>query len=292
MLRRSLLGHALALSTLGASVLLAGCPREGAITLAEARDALAEAALASDAENLVTSSVELTTDFTIGGALEAAAEEIRAFVEAQLPCAEVVVSGASLRVTYGAKPGNCSYRGHTYSGTHTIAVSKAEPGEILVQHEWEAFSNGRVEVSGQADVTWSLDAGSRRVVHELEWTRLSDGKSATGSGDRTQSPLGGDWASGVVVDGERAWSGSAGDWDLQIDGVEARWADPVPQSGAYVLLTPKGRQLTLSFRRLDEDRIEVTLEGGGREFRFSVGRLGVITTLDDGGSAGSDDDDD
>lgn len=246
------------------------------LTTGEALQALEEAAVSSQASNLVSGSIEITTDFTIGGAVEAAAEEIRTFVETQLPCAEVTVTGAMLEVEYGAKPGDCTYRGHTYSGSHTIEVERNEEGNVVVSHTWNELSNGLVSVTGDATVTWSLSEKSRRVEHELTWTSLTNDVSGTGSGDRTQTALNGNLAEGIQVDGERAWTGQRGTWSLDIDAVQMRWADPVPQSGTYTLVNPDDKRMTLSFERLDSDTITVTIAGTKRSFSFDVTAAGQI----------------
>src|SRR5687768_15020842 len=147
------------------------------MTSQEALEAVDEASVSSEASSVMAGSIEIATDFTIGQAVENAAAEIRDFLGSQLPCAEVTLAGATLTVEYGANPGNCTYKGLTYTGSHAITVSKNEDSDVLVQHEWDELSNGRVSVSGTADVTWSLTDQSRRVVHELEWTRLKDGRT-------------------------------------------------------------------------------------------------------------------
>lgn len=45
-----------------------------------------------------------------------AAAELRTFIETQMPCAEIVLADAKVTITYGAKPGDCRYKGHTFSG--------------------------------------------------------------------------------------------------------------------------------------------------------------------------------
>ena len=74
----------LALST------LAGCPRakDDGFTRAEAQEALEEAQGSAASEDLMVASVEISTSFTIGGAVENAAAELRSFLAAELPCAE------------------------------------------------------------------------------------------------------------------------------------------------------------------------------------------------------------
>jgi hypothetical protein len=256
---------------------LAGCPRprEDAFTRAEAEEALEEAQGSAASEDLMAASVEVSTSFTIGGAVENAAAELRAFLASQLPCAEVTLDGATLTVEYGALPGNCTYRGHEFSGTTVVSVQVNSTSDVRVRHEWIGFSNGVVVLDGTADVTWNLDARERRVLHHAEWTHLVTGRTGVGEGDRVQRPLAGGIEEGFVVDGSRSWTGSPGrTWELAIDGVEMRWADPVPQAGSYTLESPAGKTLALGFSRVDADTIQVTVTGPrGRSFSFDVNRL-------------------
>lgn len=246
------------------------------MTTAEALQAVQEASVSGDAENVTSGSIEITTDFTIGQAAENAAMEIRTFIESQLPCAAVTVTGASLSVEYGAKAGSCTYKGNTYSGKHDITVTRNDMADVVVNHTWTKLSNGRVEVTGTAEVTWSATSKSRHVVHEMNWTRLSDGKTGTGTGDRTQTPLAGGLVEGFEVNGSRAWTGASGQWDLSIQGVEFRWVDPVPQAGSYTLVSPKDKSMTMSFSRLDDTTIEVTLKSGDKTFLFKVTKAGTV----------------
>ncbi|MBL8739476.1 MAG: hypothetical protein JNK04_00230 [Myxococcales bacterium] len=259
-----------------AAFLVAGCPADEELTVGEAQQAVVEASVASQASNVAEGSIELTTSFTLGAAAEDAAEEIREFVVSQLPCAEVVREGATVTITYGASGDSCLFNGQNITGSHTVTVSRTDENDVLVEHTWNQLSNGRVEVSGSADVTWDSDAKTRHVVHELEWTRLSDGRTGTGSGDRLQSALDGAWKNGVIVDGDRAWDGEQGHWALAINDVEWRWVDPVPQSGSYELTTPANKQLTLTFERGDEDTIHVVVQGARRDFEFDVTSLGEV----------------
>jgi hypothetical protein len=222
---------------------------------------------------VVNGTIEISTNFTIGQAVEAAAEELGNFIVSQLPCAEITLDGATLTVEYGALPGNCTYRGHEYSGTHTITVQRNDDGDVQVDHEWIELSNGVVSVSGTANVTWSFVNGTRHVVHELIWTRLKDGRTGTGSGDRVQSVLEGGLAEGIQIDGSRTWEGDSGRWDLAINSVQVRWVDPVPQSGTYSLATPFKKTVSMTFERLDEDTIEVTLKSGDKEFKIKVNSI-------------------
>lgn len=243
------------------------------LTRSEAAAALEEAGLASEATALTSGSIELSTSFTIGGAVEAAAEELRTFVESQMPCAAVTLEGATLTIEYGANPGSCTYRGRTYAGTHQVSVMRNQMDDVVVEHRWEDFTDGRVSVTGTATVTWSLDDPSRHVLHELTWTRLADGRSGTGSGDRIQRPLEEGLLSGFSVEGSRRWVGESGTWDLAIEGVQMRWVDAVPQAGRYVLTTPENKMASLEFERVDGDTIRVTISSGARSYDFDVTTL-------------------
>ncbi len=261
------------------AVALLGCPKEkadGPMTSAEAQEALEESNVESQASALTTNSVEISTNFTIGKAVNEAASELKTFIETQLPCAEITLADATLTVKYGAKPGNCLYRGQKFSGQHIVKVAKNDD-VIEVDHEWKELSNGVVKVSGTAHVEWDFDAKERRVEHDLTWTRISDGRTGRGQGNRTQKPLAGGITEGIQVDGSRSWTGPKGKWDLAIEGVEMRWQDPCPQAGTYRLASPKGRSLTLSFQRVDGDTIEVTIKNDTKEFKFNVNSIGKST---------------
>lgn len=196
--------------------------------------------------------------------------EIASFVRSQLPCAEVTVAGATLTVEYGANPGMCTYRGQTYGGVHQVTVMRNQMDHVVVVHVWMDFHNRELSVTGQATVTWSFANRTRHVVHELTWTRQRDGRTGTGSGDRLQRPLEEGLLSGFRVDGARRWEGESGTWDLEIDGVQMRWVDPVPQAGTYTLTTPASKILTLAFARADSTTITVTIGNGSRSFDFDV----------------------
>ncbi|HEY8077722.1 MAG TPA: hypothetical protein VIF62_26530 [Labilithrix sp.] len=255
------------------ALLLTACPKENStpMTGSEASEALTESNTSSQASALQSSSIEITTNFTIGKAAQDAAGEIKDYLAAELPCAAVTLADATLTVTYGAKPGNCTYHGHTFSGTHAIHVSKNDQNEVLVDHTWTDLSNGIVKVSGTAHVTWDFSQKFRHVVYDTTWTRIADGRAGQGTGDVTQTPLAdGGLANGIQVDGSRTWQGASGKWDLSIQGVQMRWEDPVPQAGKYVLATPKNRSITLAFSRVDDATIQVELSSGDKSFTFDV----------------------
>jgi len=272
------MNRALYLIALPLTFALSGCPKERELTAAEAQDALQEAAASSQAENLAAASVDISTNFTIGGAIENAANELKTFVTSQLPCADVMLEDATLTIEYGVKPGNCLYRGHTFSGTSSITVSKNAMNEVVVDHVWSGLSNGLVELNGTAHVTWNFSDQTRHVVHDLTWTQLASGRTGKGTGDRTQKPLAGGVGEGIQIDGARSWTGPRGTWDLAIDGVQMRWSDPVPQAGSYSLSTPFDKSVSMSFARVDDDTIQVTVAGPKRDFSFNVSKAGAIAS--------------
>lgn len=277
MLRRDLRNR---LGALTLALLVIGtfsrCATE-AMTLAEATVAVEEAMIISDSSGLITATIEITSDFTIGKAVAQAVEEIRDFVAQQLPCAKLTLVAAKLTIEYGALAGNCTYRGMTFSGTHSIEVKRNANGDVLVAHNWSSVSNGRVSVSGTANVTWSVANGTRTVKYQLDWTRLSDGRSAKGSGERTQSVLSGGLVEGIELDGLDTFTTSRGTWTLETNAVQLRWADPAPQSGSLEIETPKGKKGTVSFARIDDKTISVTLSTGRFSFKFKISSLGVIS---------------
>jgi hypothetical protein len=259
---------------------LTGCPRdktEDEMSRAEANQALDEATVESQGEALASDTIEIATSFTLGQAVDVAAQQISEFLKTQLPCAAITVDSGTVTVDYSAKGTTCTYHGHVITGQSQITVEKTDAGDVVVGHQWTALSNGIVQIDGTAVVTWSSANPSRHVQHDLVIERLRDQKTLDSSGDRTQTPLNGDVSTGIVVTGTRSWSSSAGTWDLTIDSVQMRWVDPVPQAGSYTLSTPKHRTLTLDFQRKDSDTITVTLSSGSRSFAFDVTSTGQAT---------------
>lgn len=260
-----------AIPMLMAILCLPGCL---GFTVEEAKTALEEIELTSQASALEANSVEITTNFTIGQAVEQAAAEIRDYIHSQLPCADITLEGTTLTVTYGAKAGNCTWHGQTFTGSHSITVTSNEPGVVQVEHVWTELTNQIVQLDGTATVTWSASDVTRRVVHSATWTRLADGRNGQGSGDRLQQPLPKGILTGFMVDGEREWLGESGQWNLDIDNVQMRWTDPVPQAGSYTLQTPFDKDLQVSFERVTDTQIRVTISGPRNSFSFLVNKSG------------------
>lgn len=245
---------------------------QSALTRQEAVDALEESSIESQASAVTSGPVEISTHFTIGSAVDKAAAELRGFLAAEIPCAKITIEGSTITTEWGAAGDACTYKGLTYSGTSSITIQRTDPQTLQVDHTFSNLSNGKVNVTGTANVTWSGADHSRHVVHELTWTRLSDNRIGTGSGDRTQTLLypSQGLAGGIRIDGNRHWSGRSGEWDLAITGVEVRLQDPCPQAGKYSLTTPSDKTVSLSFSRKSEEVIHVTIAGPKREFSFDV----------------------
>jgi hypothetical protein len=252
----------------------------GVLTRDEAREALDEIELSSQAQALTSGAVELSTEFTIGQGAQSAGEELRDFIIAEIPCAAIALSPGQLSIEYGARPGRCSYRGQRYRGQHIINVSRNEADQVIVDHVWNDLENDSVRVDGTATVSWSLEDQARHIVHEAEWTRLRDGRTGEGSGDRVQRPLGSGWALGFAVEGEREWRGPSGHWQLDMAGVEMRWGDPVPQAGRFTLDPPYPESLSATFTRSSETAIRVTITGKRRAFDFDVNTVSSSDTAE------------
>jgi len=252
------------------AALSSGCFEERA-TNAEFRQAMDEVVVTGEVASLQDGLVEITTSFTLADGAEAVAEEVRAFVESQIPCTEVTVPQArTLSIDFGELGDNCTYRGRTYAGVVTVSY-EIQGDSVVVTHQYDGVTNGEATMDGSAVVTWTED--SRNVQTDFDFT-ISRGMIAVNS-DRTQTLVGG-LGDGIQVDGTRNWTGPSGGWDLDINSVQMRGADPVPQSGSYVLTNPNDKEFTLSFERLDEDTITVTIAGPRREFQFNVTSSGDV----------------
>jgi hypothetical protein len=159
-------------------------------------------------------------------------------------------------------------------------VSRNDADQVIVDHVWNDLESGGVRVDGTATVSWSRSDQTRHIVHEAEWTRLRDGRTGEGSGDRVQRPLGSGWALGFAVEGEREWRGPSGRWQLDMAGVEMRWVDSVPQAGRYILDTPYAESLSATFTRSSDTTVRVTIAGKRRAFDFDVNTVPTSDTAE------------
>ena len=248
-----------------------GCDLDQNVSNAEFRAAVDEVVLTGEAASLQDGVIEITTNFTLADGAAAVAEEVRTFVQSQMPCSTVdSTEPGTLVIDFGDLGDQCTYNGRTFAGVVTVSF-EIDQDAVLVTHDYEEFTNGSVTMNGQALVTWADQ--SRRVETDFEFT--GRGRTVTVDSDRTQTLLGG-LGDGIEVDGERNWTGQRGTWHLDIDQVQMRGIDPVPQSGTYTLTNPEDKELSLSFERIDENTIEVVVAAGLRSRTFHVTSAGSV----------------
>ena len=249
-----------------------GCKQEE-LTYAEAQQALEETVASTKSEAVASEVITLTTSFTIGQAVEDAAEELRSFVVSQVPCSKVTLEDATVTIDFGTLEDECTFNGHTYAGVASVHIERNNDGDVVVSHAWDGLTNGDVTLDGGATVTWSLDDGTRNVAHDAVWSDAT--RSVHATGNWTQRLLDPELGleGGIQVDGERSWDASGKVWDLQIDAVQMRGQDPVPQAGQYTLTTPEDKVMGLLFERIDKNTIRVTFTGLKKEHVFEVNSI-------------------
>ncbi len=250
--------------------LCSACEFEAA-SAAEMRMAVDEVVASGQAASLEDGVVEITTDFTLGDGLHGILEQIRGFVQSQIPCSTIETpDDHTLVIDFGELADGCEFRGRTFAGIVTVSYEIAGD-DVVVTHHYDAVTDGRATLDGETVVTWS--ERSRHVVTDFDV--IAPRGEFSSDSVRTQTLIG-DPADGIRVDGERNWHGERGDWHLEIEDVEMRAVDPVPQDGAYVLTTANGREITMTFERIDDDTIEVRVTGGRRDRVFRVTSAGDV----------------
>jgi len=256
-----------------------------AMTNLEALEALGEANQSSRGEAATGDVIEISTDFTIGDAVAAAAERIADFWATQAPCSEVTVELGKVTVDYGTLDDACTFEGNTYAGVTEAEVVDTSLGSLEVGHTWTGFTNGEVTVDGGALVTWTGEDASRRVQTEHTWTDTTDGTTVDVTGDHTQVPLDeeagwGGWLGGITMDGTRDWVSDSGDWSLDMTELELRWIDPAPQNGSITITNPDGKTLDVTYRRIDDDTIKALLTGLREDKVFHINRIGQMEEVE------------
>ena len=247
----------------------------------ELRVALEEAVETGQVQQLENGVIEITTDFTIGDGIEQVRQHIEDVLAA---CGSTQVSAmddVTVLVDFGPAATPCMHAGKLYSGQVELVISIADDS-IDVAHTYRDLSNGTYTLNGTQDVSWTgnaFDVGSvveRHIVSDLSWNGPRG--FVEHQAERTMTFM--DWLTGptqrIRIDGEHRWQRAGDEWRLDVDEVELRLIDPVPQAGSYVLELPSGKQAGLHFARVDEHTIAVTVTGGRRDHVFHVTRLGVI----------------
>lgn len=251
------------------------------MTTAEVLEALEETHSSARGEELVNEPIEVDTDFTIGAAVEEAAEELRAWWATVAPCATVTVTGATLTVDFGELGDDCVYNGRTWSGVAEATVVATTVGQLEVHHAWAALGDEEVVVDGGATVTWDGSDQTRNVVTEHTWSTRDGVTSVDVTGDHTQGLLdeNAGLLGGIWMDGTRQWTADSGDWTLDMSDLEIRWFDPVPQAGNVTITSPAGKTLDVAYTRIDTNTIQIDVVGARRDLTFHVNALGIVETV-------------
>lgn len=257
-----------------------GCEAHDEMTVREAVEGL-EQVMASGIPSAITSDpIEVSTEFTIGGALEAAADELAAFWQSQAPCSTVTVTLASVDVDYGDLADRCTWRGRSYGGLHSIDVGSTLPEALDLVHGWRAFTDGVHTLDGITNVSWDGASDARRVQTDLRWTD-AQGTRTDVTGDHVYglvSPADG-LSGGITQQGVRAWETLEGTWLLDMTGIVFRLDDPLPEAGSYQLTNPDGKQLDLAFQRLDDETIQASLSGAVWPLVFDIDKRGGVSEV-------------
>lgn len=278
------------LAALALAVGTSACQTGETMTNAEVLQALEETRDSSRGEDATTEPIEISTEFTIGDAVEAAAQQIRDFWQSQQPCTDILWEGNKLTIDYGTLDDACTFQGKTYAGIAEVTVDSTELGQLQVTHDWIGINNGDVQVDGGAFVTWDGSDETRHVTTEHTWTDLDDGEMVDVVGDhvwgRIDEGVPG-WIGGYTLEGTRDWTSDSGEWSIDMNDLELRLIDPVAQAGTIVLTNPDGKELTLVHERQDETTIRVTLTSGLREWVYDINALGIPTEVEGEGSTGA-----
>jgi hypothetical protein len=254
----------LLLTALAALAAVTGCTTSDEMTGLEALQALQEVGSSDRGERAVAEPIEVSTDVTIGDAIESAAQTIADFWESQADCTTVTVEGNVATIDYGGLDDPCEFNGRTYAGVNTVAVESTAAGALEVAHTWSGFTDGEVTVDGGALVTWSGEDLTRTVATDHTWTDEASGEVVEVWGEHVQGKLDESqsvWDSGFTMDGAREWLSDSGQWLLDMSDLELRMVDPAPQAGSLTVTNPDGKDLSVTYERYDEDTIQATLSG-------------------------------
>lgn len=261
---------------------LAACTLDAPMTDLEALDALGQTLRSGQGDAVTADAIEISTDFTLGGAVEEAAQDLAAFWESQADCTTVTVAGSTLTVDYGTLGDTCVWNGKTYAGITAATITSASATDVAVDHVWTGFTDGRVTVEGDAQVTWNGAALTRDVVTAHTWIDNANGDVVEVTGQHAMGTLDGDsfFESGITLDGDRQWTADGDVWGLVFTGVEARWIDPAPQAGVFTVTSPAGKTLDIVFSRLDDTTIQAELVGTRRPLTFTISALGQVDQVE------------
>lgn len=233
----------------------------------QATTALEQAMASSKAEILANRIMEITTDVTMGERAADAAKDRAAWFESQIPCSTATVEGSTLTINFGTLLDKCVYDGKTYAGVLEITWRDRGVDDLEIIHGWFDFTDGTVMLNGETVVYWTSPSVPSRVTNDLTWSddeRTVDQRSDVFI-ERIRREAGQTGNLGVELNGWRLWEDEAnyGTLYLDIDGIQIRGVDPVPQAGTWRLRNDDGDVLRMHFDRVDADTIRVTIEGDG-----------------------------
>ncbi len=245
----------------------------------EMRVALDEAIASGEAQGAETDLLDLTTNegdppdgAPTRGRLRGPGlrDHMRGLIASQLPCSTLEDLGENtLRITFGTAERPCTFRESSWSGVVTVSYESTDDATIIT-HAYDGVTNGKVQFDGTSEVTRTDE--QRHIVNEFTF----QGRRGTfsSSSDRIHTPMPG--GLGVHIDGTRDVERPTGIAHVDIIEVEIARGDVVPQDGSYVRTAPDGREMTMTFARLDADTIEVTIVGGRHDRVFEVDAGGRI----------------
>jgi hypothetical protein len=271
-----LMRRTLAVALVGMT-LLVGCELDF-LASQETQEALDETMADSESIAFTAAAIEIGAIFSGGQTAEQSALQLHDLMSSQLGCAGLTLDQTTLSVEYES----CNFQPNVFAGTHTVHIEEDNPGEMRVTHSWDKLTNGHIEINGTATVTWSADDPVHHVIDEYTWVRIGDGRMGVGGGDRRQAALDGRSVfDGLKVDGTRSWEGKDGHWDLKMQNIQIRWVDPVPFIGLWILETPKGRNVSFEFMRIDAENIGVDVVSGDFDLALNVDKMGFVSPRPD-----------
>ncbi len=261
---------------------LAACGSAAPMTNLEALDALGQTMRSGQGDTATSGAIQVSTEFTLGDAVDQAAQDLADFWASQADCTTVDVTGATITVDYGELSDGCVWNGRTYAGITAATITSASIGDVQVDHAWTGFTDGRVTVDGEATVLWDGSALTQDVTTTHTWSDNATGETVDVTGAHTMGTLEGGWFfdGGITLDGDRQWTVDGDAWDLVFTGVEARWIDPAPQAGTFTVTSPAGKKLDLVFSRVDDVTIRADLEGARTPLAFEITALGQVTEVE------------
>ncbi len=263
-----------------ASVLLAsgtGCLQRG-MTALEMRAAVQEVVENGQVQQLENGVVEITTDFTIGDGVQQIRDHIAQVLAA---CAQTTVTAmddVSIHIDFGPASDPCEFDGKRYSGVVDLVITR-DGEDVTVAHTYQGLSNGTYTLDGDKTVTWTSGGGTkvlRTIDSNVGWTGPNGPVDHTSQRTMIFSDFLGGPEAPITIDGNHHWTRDGDAWALDMNEVEFRLVDPVPQDGSFVLTIPNGKEGTLSFERVDEDTIAVQFSTGLRSRTFHVTRSGQV----------------